>query len=159
MPFEQVHRLGLFSPPAFLSGMGGRCGYMKQLPPLAEHWYGAARDADDFLLVDAGEGIGCALMNGGRIDTSRRYIGGELGHTVLNPKGDLCGCGRRGCLETVASLSAILKRSGGAPAVSGAGSPCWRCGGVCRPVTGQPCGLPKTLAAPWDWFWPTRSMC
>lgn len=90
---------------------------------LAEHWYGAARDADDFLLVDAGEGIGCALVNGGQIDTRRRYIGGELGHTVLNPKGDLCDCGRRGCLETVASLGAILKRSGGAPAVSGAGSP------------------------------------
>ena len=73
---------------------------------LAEARAGAAKGATDALLLTLGTGIGGGVLAGGKL-----YRGaggaGELGHTVVEVDGQLCPCGSRGCLETVASGSAI----------------------------------------------------
>lgn len=63
---------------------------------------------EDFLLVDFGEGVGGAAIVNGKLYTSRLPISGELGHAPI--KGNLreCGCGARGCLETLVSTRGLL---------------------------------------------------
>lgn len=74
---------------------------------LGEHRSGAARGLDDVLGIWVGTGIGGALILDGRLYRGSRGAAGELGHAVLVPGGPACGCGNRGCLETLASRSAI----------------------------------------------------
>ena len=62
------------------------------------------------MLVSAGNGIGSLMAEDGRLVFSRNNHGGELGHTICQPDGMPCSCGRRGCLETVASIPALLRR-------------------------------------------------
>jgi glucokinase len=80
---------------------------------LAEARAGAARGAADALLLTLGTGIGGGILVGGEL-----YRGGgpagELGHMVVDLDGEPCPCGSRGCLETVASGTAIAR--GGAAA-------------------------------------------
>lgn len=77
---------------------------------LAEHRLGAARGTDDAVVVVIGTGVAAALVVGGRLVTGGAGQAGELGHIVVRPGGPLCGCGRRGCLETIASAAAIARR-------------------------------------------------
>lgn len=86
---------------------------------LAERWFGAGTDVDDFILLDAGVGIGCAAVVQGRLIMGHGHMAGEIGHVVMLPDGEPCTCGRRGCLETVASLGAMLSRAGIDAASSG----------------------------------------
>ncbi len=66
----------------------------------------------NFLLIDAGFGIACVtVMNGVPVTSPAGYIG-EFGHTIAEPGGKLCCCGRKGCLEAVASLQAIVEKTG-----------------------------------------------
>ena len=75
---------------------------------LAEAHAGAARGATDALMLTLGTGIGGAILARGEL-----YHGagsaGELGHTVVELGGEPCPCGSRGCLETVASGSALAR--------------------------------------------------
>ncbi|MDQ1006636.1 glucokinase [Streptomyces sp. V4I23] len=73
---------------------------------LAECRTGAARGARDALFVPVGTGISAAVLCEGRVVRGLGYAG-ELGHAVVEPDGDPCACGGRGCLETVASAAAI----------------------------------------------------
>jgi glucokinase len=77
---------------------------------LAEGLLGAARGCRDFLFVTLGTGIGAAVVLGGRPYTGAHGRGGELGHTVVQPGGPICGCGGEGCLEAVASAGHIASR-------------------------------------------------
>ena len=86
---------------------------------LHEMWFGDGVDLDDFVVVLIGEkGVGAGLVVDGRLVHGSEGIAGELGHLVLEPGGQLCRCGNRGCLETIVSESAILHamRESGAPA-------------------------------------------
>lgn len=76
----------------------------------AEHRIGAGRGADDVLVVVLGTGISAAVVAGGRIVAGGRGQAGELGHVVVRPGGPVCTCGRRGCLEAIASAAAITRR-------------------------------------------------
>lgn len=73
---------------------------------LAEARWGAARGAQNAMFMPLGTGIAGALMVDGRVLRAGGYAG-ELGHVVVEPEGPVCGCGARGCLEAVASASAI----------------------------------------------------
>lgn len=75
---------------------------------LAERYYGAARGMDDFAMLDATKGVGLGVMSGGQLLTGHRGLAGELGHITIAIDGKPCGCGNRGCLETLASDSAFL---------------------------------------------------
>jgi glucokinase len=74
---------------------------------LAESRLGAGAGVDRFLFVALGTGIAGALCIDGRIEPGANGAAGEIGHIVLRPDGPRCGCGRRGCLETLASASAV----------------------------------------------------
>jgi predicted NBD/HSP70 family sugar kinase len=78
------------------------------LGALAEMTYGAARGAHDLIYVKVASGIGAGLVIGGRLHHGSRGLAGELGHVHVDPAGPVCRCGKRGCLETVASGSALL---------------------------------------------------
>ncbi len=76
---------------------------------LAEGRLGAGRGVDRFLFVALGTGIAGAIGIDGRIEAGAHGYGGEIGHVVVRPGGPACGCGARGCLETLASASAVSR--------------------------------------------------
>lgn len=91
------------------TGLPVTLGHDVRAGGLAELRYGAARGARDVLFLAIGTGIAAALVSGGRVLTGGGYAG-EIGHLVVEPDGTRCGCGRRGCLETVASARAVAER-------------------------------------------------
>jgi glucokinase len=70
----------------------------------------AATGADDLLLVGIGTGIAAAHVVDGEVRGGATGSAGELGHTVVQPDGDRCTCGRRGCVEAYASATGIARR-------------------------------------------------
>ncbi|MFI1938393.1 ROK family protein [Streptomyces purpureus] len=76
---------------------------------LAEGRIGAGQGADRFLFVPLGTGIAGAIGIGGTIEAGAHGYAGEIGHIVVRPQGPACGCGQRGCLETLASASAVTR--------------------------------------------------
>lgn len=76
---------------------------------IAEMTWGAGRDIPDFMLIKIGVGVGGALVRDGKIDRGVAGVSGEFGHMILLPDGELCGCGNRGCLETIASYHRPLR--------------------------------------------------
>jgi len=79
---------------------------------LAEVVEGAASGAGDVVLVYAGAGVGAAALVGGELVSGDQGLAGELGHCRVVEPGELCGCGGRGCLETVASAHAVVSAVG-----------------------------------------------
>lgn len=77
---------------------------------VAERWFGAGREVDGFALVTVGPGVGCGLFLGGELVTGVGGLAGELGHIPMQADGIECTCGNRGCLETLASDDAVLRR-------------------------------------------------
>lgn len=74
---------------------------------IAEWWFGAARDTNNFVFLDAGAGIGAILFLMGQLAIGISNEAGEIGHTLADPNGKPCQCGKTGCLETVASMDAV----------------------------------------------------
>jgi glucokinase len=74
-----------------------------------EQMFGAARGCDDFVCVFVGTGIGSGIVQGGHVYRGATGTAGEIGHTVVQFGGRLCGCGGRGHLEAYASRTAITK--------------------------------------------------
>ncbi|MDR2028751.1 MAG: ROK family protein [Treponema sp.] len=62
-------------------------------------------------LLSVGAGVGSAIMENGQFIRGSGYAAGEIGHTTVIPGGELCSCGRRGCLQTLITEQYILKRS------------------------------------------------
>jgi predicted NBD/HSP70 family sugar kinase len=75
---------------------------------VAEQWFGSGVGAESFAVVTVGTGIGCALFVNGKVVAGARGVAGEIGHLVVNRSGPSCHCGNRGCVEAIASNSAIL---------------------------------------------------
>lgn len=80
-----------------------------QAAALAEHVFGSAR-ASNLVVIKVGEGIGAGLILNGALFQGDGFGAGEIGHTVVDPGGAACRCGRAGCLETVASARALMAR-------------------------------------------------
>jgi glucokinase len=71
---------------------------------------GAGRGYRDVLAAFVGTGIGGCVVVDGKVVVGAGGNAGEIGHIALKPRGPKCGCGRRGCLEALASRSAIARR-------------------------------------------------
>ena len=82
------------------------------LGALAELWEGAGREFRDFIYVSGELGIGAGIVVEGEPFRGAHGFGGELGHTTVDPDGDRCACGNRGCLETRVALGALLRAAG-----------------------------------------------
>jgi len=74
---------------------------------LGECWLGAGRGAHSVVGVFVGTGVGGGVVLQGRLHRGFTGAAGEIGHLVIQMDGPLCGCGNRGCLEAVASRTAI----------------------------------------------------
>src|SRR5439155_1422884 len=74
-----------------------------------EYRVGAARGVAHVLYIGVGTGIGGGLILGGSLYRGAHGFAAEVGHIVVEPDGPVCGCGNRGCWETVASGSAITR--------------------------------------------------
>ena len=81
------------------------------LAALGELIYGAGQGATDIVYLTLGTGIGGGVITGGRLLLGRRGLGAELGHVTVDPRGPLCGCGRTGHLEALASGPAIAREA------------------------------------------------
>jgi N-acetylglucosamine repressor len=77
---------------------------------LAEKRYGERSNLDTLLFLYIGRGVGAGIILDNRIYRGKNGISGEFGHITVRENGPLCNCGNRGCLEAVASSSAILAR-------------------------------------------------
>ena len=77
------------------------------LGTLGEHSYGAGQGTRNMIGIFPGTGVGGGLILDGRLHTGCRNAAGEIGHMIVFADGPVCGCGRRGCLEAVASRTAI----------------------------------------------------
>jgi len=76
---------------------------------LGERLHGAAQGLDDFALLDVEVGLGLGVMSGGRLLAGHSGMAGEIGHITVTPSGPRCGCGNRGCLETLATDAALVR--------------------------------------------------
>ena len=77
---------------------------------LGENRFGAGRGTQHMIYVTASTGIGGGLILDGRLYHGASGLAGEIGHQTILPHGPICGCGNRGCLESLASGTAIARR-------------------------------------------------
>jgi predicted NBD/HSP70 family sugar kinase len=82
-----------------------------QLAALAEYIFGNRSDLANLAVVRVGQDVGAGLILNGQLYFGDGFGAGEIGHIVLKPNGELCRCGNRGCLETLVSSRAIVKRA------------------------------------------------
>ena len=66
--------------------------------------------SDNLLLVKVGKGVGAGLLIAGQLFTGDRSAAGEIGHVTVDERGELCACGRRGCLETAIAVPRLRAR-------------------------------------------------
>jgi glucokinase len=76
-----------------------------------EFRYGAGKDVEHQVFITLGTGVGGGVITHGVLLRGAQGAGGELGHVTLDPEGPVCGCGNHGCLEAVASGTAIQRRA------------------------------------------------
>jgi glucokinase len=76
-----------------------------------EFRYGSGKDVDHQIFITLGTGVGGGVITHGILLRGAQGAGGELGHVTLDPEGPHCGCGNRGCLEALASGTAIQRRA------------------------------------------------
>lgn len=76
---------------------------------VGERMFGDAQGLSDFAMLDVSTGLGLGVMSGGRLLTGHGGLAGELGHITVELNGRLCGCGNRGCLETLATDAALAR--------------------------------------------------
>ncbi len=88
---------------------------------LGEHRYGAGRGSRYMLYITVSTGIGGGIIIDGEMYGGKSGAAGELGHVVIDMNGPPCGCGARGCLEALASGTAIARK--GEELAEGGGSP------------------------------------
>lgn len=75
-----------------------------------EYLAGAGKGCDNFAYITVSTGIGCGLVLGGSLFTGAHGWAGEIGHIPIVTDGPLCKCGKRGCLQSLASGPALLNR-------------------------------------------------
>ena len=76
---------------------------------LGEKIYGGGRNLDHFIVITLGTGLGSGIIIDGKLLLGADGFAGELGHVCAVVNGRVCGCGKRGCLETYASATGIKR--------------------------------------------------
>jgi glucokinase len=90
-----------------LGGVPVALGHDVRTGGLAEGRVGAGRGVDRFFFMALGTGIAGAIGIDGTVEPGAHGGAGEIGHIVVRPDGPRCGCGQHGCLEALASASAV----------------------------------------------------
>ncbi len=81
------------------------------LGALAEQWWGAGRGVDDFAYIKLATGLGSGHVIAGEVYRGASGVAGEIGHLGMDPHGEPCICGLRGCLATMVGAPALVKRA------------------------------------------------
>ena len=76
-----------------------------------EYLAGSGKNAEPFVAVTLGTGVGGGVIIDGKIFSGCNFAGGELGHTVIVANGEPCSCGRLGCWEAYASVTALIRQT------------------------------------------------
>jgi glucokinase len=78
---------------------------------IGEMVYGGAKNMRNFVVITLGTGLGSGLVVNGQLVYGHDGFAGEIGHTLVNVngRGRMCGCGRKGCLETYVSATGIKR--------------------------------------------------
>lgn len=76
---------------------------------LGEMFFGAAKGMKDFIILTLGTGLGSGIVVDGEVLYGHTGSAGEIGHLTVVAGGRVCGCGRRGCLETYASATGLVR--------------------------------------------------
>lgn len=77
---------------------------------IGEMTYGIARGLKNFIMITLGTGVGSGIVIDGHLVYGSDGFAGELGHVIMRPEnGRLCGCGRKGCLETYCSATGVAR--------------------------------------------------
>lgn len=91
-----------FHKPAILTNDANAAAYGEKL-------FGNAKDLRDFVTITLGTGLGSGIVINGELVYGHHGIAGEFGHIRVEKNGRMCGCGRKGCLETYASSTGIVR--------------------------------------------------
>jgi len=78
---------------------------------LGEHNLGAGKGVDDLILLTVGTGIGGGIIIDGKLYFGSCGSAGEIGHMTIDVNGPMCSCGNDGCLEALASGTAIAREA------------------------------------------------
>jgi predicted NBD/HSP70 family sugar kinase len=78
---------------------------------LAHQWFGEGRGVDNFLVVTIEYGVGMGIITNGQLYRGVRGFAGEMGHVPVTPDGELCVCGKKGCLATVVGGMAFINKA------------------------------------------------
>ncbi|MEZ0090361.1 ROK family protein [Streptacidiphilus sp. EB129] len=95
-------RLGRSAPPIHLENDA-------KLGAIAEYLVASASDIHELLYLTGETGVGAGIIANGRLLRGIAGFAGEVGHMPMDPSGQLCSCGRRGCWETMVGLAALLR--------------------------------------------------
>ena len=79
-----------------------------RLMTLAQMWFGSSKNSDDFVLLYIGRGVGSAFVIDKKLIRGSNDAAGEFGHTIIDPDGPVCECGRHGCLQAFTNEAAML---------------------------------------------------
>ncbi len=74
-----------------------------------EYVAGAAKGANDAVCITLGTGVGGGIIINGKIYSGFNFAGAEIGHTVIDPNGPECTCGRKGCFEVFSSATGLVR--------------------------------------------------
>jgi len=77
---------------------------------LGEKAFGKAKGKKDVLCLNLSNGIGLGIILNGKLYSGKNGFAGEFGHILIDPDGDLCYCGKIGCLETLTSGTILVKK-------------------------------------------------
>lgn len=76
---------------------------------IGEMIYGGAKNMNDFIVITLGTGLGSGIVVNGNVVYGHDGFAGEMGHLNVKHRGRMCGCGKRGCLETYVSATGIKR--------------------------------------------------
>jgi glucokinase len=76
---------------------------------LGEMMFGGAKGMKDFIFITLGTGLGSGIVSNGEMVLGHDGFAGEIGHVIVKENGRLCGCERRGCLETYCSATGLKR--------------------------------------------------
>lgn len=76
-----------------------------------EYLCGAGKGSRDMVLLTLGTGLGSGIIIDGKLLHGAHFLGGEIGHMIVEPNGEMCGCKQRGCLERYCSATYIAERA------------------------------------------------
>ncbi len=91
------------------TGIPVECANDANLIALGEQRYGAGRGKSSFVVITIGTGLGSGLVLDGKLWKGAGGFASEFGHVTVDPDGELCSCGNRGCLERYVSAEALVR--------------------------------------------------